>query len=114
REDTPGDRRLVAYIVPAAVGGDGRADGGGGDGGRLDAEVAGRGLAQAVREFAAQRLPEYMVPAAVMILGELPLTTSGKIDRAALPAPHYGTAGAAARRLATAPAETLCQVFAEI
>ena len=59
REDAPGDKRLIAYVVPAP--------GAGGDGGDLAGE--GGGLAAAAREFAAGRLPGYMVPAAVVVLG---------------------------------------------
>ena len=82
----PGDTRLVATWCPAGGGGERLAGGGG-----------GRGLAAVVREFAAARLPEYMVPAAVVVLDALPLTANGKVDRAALPAPDYAAAAGAGR-----------------
>src|SRR4029077_15705447 len=69
REEIAGDKRLVAYVVPAGgdgAGGDGAGGGGaGGDGASGDG--AG-GLPGMVREFASARLPEYMVPAAVIVL----------------------------------------------
>jgi len=88
REDVGGDRRLVAYVVPAP-----------GYGARpvADAEApppadAGATLAAALREHLRERVPEYMVPAAFVELESLPATPSGKLDRAALPAPEHGGA----------------------
>ncbi|MCZ7434493.1 non-ribosomal peptide synthetase [Streptomyces sp. WMMC1477] len=74
REDTPGDRRLVGYAVPEHA--------------PDDVGV----LAEELREAARERLPDYMVPAAVVVLPEFPRTPNGKVDRAALPVP-----GAASR-----------------
>ncbi|MFP3114379.1 amino acid adenylation domain-containing protein [Streptomyces sp. Iso 434] len=68
REDQPGDRRLVAYLVPAE------------DGGQVPSPSR-------LRDEALRSLPAYMVPSAFVAMERFPLTTNGKLDRRALPAP---------------------------
>ncbi|GAA2663089.1 amino acid adenylation domain-containing protein [Streptomyces lunalinharesii] len=100
REDEPGDRRLVAYVVP-------RRDG------------AGNGPAPqppdpgALRRFAAATLPRHLVPSAFVLLDALPLTSRGKLDRRALPAPGGGAAEHR-RGPRTVREEFLCGLFAQV
>ncbi|RMI33640.1 hypothetical protein EBN03_11135 [Nocardia stercoris] len=69
--------------------------------------------AGAVRTFLRERLPEYMIPASIMVLDALPLTPNGKIDRKALPEPVF--TAATTYRAPVTPAElVLTQVFAEV
>jgi len=93
REDRPGDKRLVGYVVAAA-------------GAMLDPAV--------LREAAARMLAGYMVPAAVVVLEALPLTASGKLDRRALPVPDYGASARALQAPASAREQGLCELFAQV
>ncbi|MET0402407.1 MAG: amino acid adenylation domain-containing protein, partial [Cystobacter sp.] len=96
REYGPGDLRLVAYVV-------------------LDAGSAAP-TAREWRERLRERLPEYMVPGAFVVLDALPSTTSGKVDRKALPSPERARDTAATpREAARTPLErTLAEVWAQV
>jgi amino acid adenylation domain-containing protein/thioester reductase-like protein len=94
RERTPGNLQLAAYVC-----------------GRGGASPA----AEQLRRFLAQRLPEFMIPAAFVVLDALPTTNSGKIDRRALPPPEWGVSsrapGAAPR---TATQRQLAAIWCEL
>ncbi|MGK5549801.1 condensation domain-containing protein, partial [Streptomyces sp. URMC 127] len=66
-----------------------------------------------LREFTRQSLPDYMVPSAVVAIGSVPLTTTGKLDRRALPVPDYAVTSAG-RAPRSPQEETLCWLFAEV
>ncbi|GCB01518.1 hypothetical protein NCCNTM_51520 [Mycolicibacterium sp. NCC-Tsukiji] len=87
REDRPGDKRLVGYLT-----------------GTADPAV--------VRLALADRLPAYMIPAAVIMVPELPLTANGKLDIRALPAPEY--AAGDYRAPANAIEEILAGIYAAV
>jgi amino acid adenylation domain-containing protein len=89
REDVPGDKRIVAYLV-----------------GEVDAG--------ALRAHLRQRLPEYMVPQAFVAMERLPLTPNGKLDRAALPAPEAPAEDARYVAPRTPVEEVLAEVWAEV
>ncbi|MFH9499792.1 amino acid adenylation domain-containing protein, partial [Streptomyces globisporus] len=93
REDRPGDRRLVGYVVP-------------GDG--TGPEPA------AVRSRLAGLLPDHMVPAAIVTIPEIPLTPNGKLDRKALPAPDYNSTAPSSRPPSTPQEKTLTTLFADV
>ncbi|MFD9008367.1 amino acid adenylation domain-containing protein [Streptomyces sp. NPDC059552] len=109
REDRPGDKRLVAYVVPVA----GAGATAGADGLDSAAGADGQPDAAAMRAHVAAALPEYMVPVAFVLLDGLPLTGNGKLDRRALPAPAVASTGSG-REPATEQEKVLCDLFADV
>ncbi|HYH82950.1 MAG TPA: amino acid adenylation domain-containing protein, partial [Longimicrobium sp.] len=89
REDRPGDKRLVAYVVGGV-------------------EMDG------LRAHLRQGLPEYMVPQAIVALDRLPLNANGKVDRKALPVPEYGAAEETYVAPRTPTEEVLAGIWAEV
>src|SRR5262245_23060766 len=91
RKDEPGEQRLVGYVVgPQQVSG------------------------QELREYLRERLPDYMLPGAIVQLEAMPLTPNGKIDRRALPKPELNGAGRLHIGPRTAVEEIVCGVWAEV
>ena len=95
REDSPGDKRLVGYVV---------------------LNYSQSLSAAELRSYLKEKLPEYMVPSAYVFLETFPLTPSGKVDRKALPIPDQNQAVLHASYLAprTATEETLVNIWAEV
>ncbi|WDZ83437.1 non-ribosomal peptide synthetase [Micromonospora cathayae] len=91
--DPTGTMRLVGYLVPEA----------------------GQALnGQDVRSWLRQRLPEHMVPSAVVVLERMPLTANGKLDRRALPEPEFTATAGTGRPARDAREEILCGLYAEV
>ncbi|HST62463.1 MAG TPA: amino acid adenylation domain-containing protein, partial [Longimicrobium sp.] len=89
REDEPGEHRLVAYVV-------------------------GEANTHALREHLRESLPEYMVPAAFVVLEQLPLTPNGKLDVKSLPAPEYTAAEEQSAAPGTQVEEVLAGIWSEV
>jgi amino acid adenylation domain-containing protein/non-ribosomal peptide synthase protein (TIGR01720 family) len=117
REDVPGDKRLVAYVVPNKTT-DHRPQ-------TTDLEkeeglgswVLGLGsFSSELRQYVKAKLPEYMVPTAFVVMDALPLTPNGKVDRRALPAPEASRRELAEEFVAprTAVEEVLARIWAEV
>ncbi|RNF77729.1 non-ribosomal peptide synthetase [Streptomyces botrytidirepellens] len=103
-------KHLVGYVVPVAAG-----DQGFGDVdslGDLNVDLTATLSARDLRRFAAERLPEFMVPSVFVLLNRLPLAPNGKLDRAALPEPEFGTGEYRAAR--TPGEEILTGLYAEV
>ncbi|MFF2013860.1 amino acid adenylation domain-containing protein [Streptomyces sp. NPDC058195] len=98
REDQPGDQRLAAYVVPAHQ------------------DTAPDELRRTLRTALTEKLPDYMVPSAFVLLDALPLTPSGKTDRGALPAPEGQETRTTALYVAPRDAEeeALCTLYAQV
>ncbi len=99
-KEESGDRRLVAYVVPAQ------------NWGELEKPEAQARLALELRRYLQERLPTYLLPGALILLEALPLTSRGKVDHAALPAPEQG-AGAGIEE-AEAPRTLIEEILTEL
>ena len=93
REDQPGDKRLVGYVVGE--------------------EKAGIEFGE-LRAGLKERLPEYMVPTAFVLLEKLPLTPNGKLDRKNLPVPEYGEMSRGAREASSPTEEIIAGIWEEV
>jgi amino acid adenylation domain-containing protein len=94
REDVPGDKRLVAYVTPK--------------------NSSSPPTSDTLRDHLKEKVPDYMIPAAVVVLDRLPLTPNGKTDRKALPPPNLLVAPGQYIAPRDALEERLCAIFAEV
>ncbi|HKG22749.1 MAG TPA: amino acid adenylation domain-containing protein [Blastocatellia bacterium] len=95
REDAPGEKRLVAYVIP---------------------EIRGEHLASELQSFLKERLPDYMIPSAFVILDAFPLSLNGKLNRQKLPPPEraYGESEQAFIAPRTPIEEQVARIWAEV
>ncbi|MBL1121228.1 hypothetical protein JK364_54790, partial [Streptomyces sp. 110] len=100
-----GVKQLIGYVVPAEApeSGPGTGD---------DVDLTTGVSAGDLRKFVSARLPEFMVPAAYVVLDRLPLAPNGKLDRAALPAPDFS--GGEYRAPRTREEQVLAAVYGEV
>ena len=91
REDEPGEKRLVAYLVAGG-------------------EVA----TQELREYLTAKLPDYMVPSAFVQVEQIPLTSNGKVDRRALPRPEANASRGGYVAPRTQVENVLCEIWSEV
>ncbi|ARU63629.1 hypothetical protein CBW65_23385 [Tumebacillus avium] len=93
REDEPGHKRLIGYVIPNA-----------------DGAVTSQDL----RHYLKERLPEYMVPALFVTVDSIPLTANGKVDRKKLPAPQVQALSESAVMPTNEAEALLAKIFAEV
>ncbi len=115
RDDVPGDRRLVAYVVPAGTDAVPVETPPPAPRGASPRRTRDEALAGAIREALPRALPEYMVPSAIVFVDRLPLTPNGKIDRPRLVTPS-DVAGAGGRFVPprTAAEEAVAAIWREV
>jgi amino acid adenylation domain-containing protein len=93
REDTPGERRLVAYVVPAG---------------------SGSVNSEALLRWVKTKLPDYMVPSDIVMMKALPLTPNGKVDRHGLPPPERALHARAVVAPRTPTERAVAQIWSEV
>ncbi len=96
REDIPGDKRLVAYVIP-----------------NIQENNQGE-ISQKIREYLKQKLPDYMIPSAFVVLETFPLTPNGKIDHRALPAVDFSATQSNYVAPRTPTEEIIAQIWSQL
>jgi amino acid adenylation domain-containing protein len=99
REDRPGDKRLVAYVKPDVAG---------------PLHAKRDGLESRLRNYLREKLPDYMVPSAFVVLDAFPLTPNGKVNRQALPAPESAGQGSVSAAPQTPEETAMAALWGEV